>query len=265
MAHAFFAHPTPLAFAHRGGAKRWPENTLASFAGAAGLGFRYIETDIHQTADGHLVCFHDESLDRTTNGSGLLQASTLAELQRLDAAYRFLPEEGFPFRGQGLTVPTLQEALAIDPQMRFVLEIKPPGPAVAAPLWHFIEQHGIHDRVLVASQHDSAVDHFRSLCGGSVPTSAGQRAIRSFWWRARLGLSRWSRYNFQALQVPPRYEDLEVVTRRFVDAAHRHGIQVHVWTIDDRAEMERLLSLGVDGIMTDTPELLQEVLSSPRK
>lgn len=265
MTHGFFDHPTPLAFAHRGGAKRWPENTLAAFQGAADLGYRYIETDIHRTSDGELVCIHDDTVDRTTDGTGLVKEQTLAQLKTWDAGYRFVQSDGFPFRGRGLTVPTLEEALAIDRDMRFVLEIKPPGPAVAEPLWQFIEQHGVHNRVLVASGHDSAIDHFRRLCGRSVPTSGGARAIRRFWWRARLGIGRWSKFDFDALQVPPRHENLTVVTRRFVKTAHRHGIQVHVWTIDDPDEMQRLLALGVDGIMTDVPEVLQEVLSSPRR
>lgn len=262
VTHPFFQSPLPIAFAHRGGAKRWPENTLAAFQGAIDLGYRYFETDVHLTKDGQLVCIHDETTDRTTNGTGLVRDKTLEELKRLDTGYRFEREGELPFRGQGLTVPTVEEILALRGDVRFVLEIKPPGNTVAEPLWDFIDTHGVHDRVLVASQHDSASDAFRKLCGDRVPTSGGQGAIRRFWWRVRLGVARWSHFPFDALQVPPQYEHLEVVTQRFVDAAHHHGIHVHVWTIDDPVEMNRLLDLGVDGIMTDVPEMLLEVIAA---
>src|SRR5690606_27032783 len=120
---------SPIAFAHRGGAALWPENTLAAFEGALSLGYRYIETDVHITKDGRIVCFHDETLDRTTDGRGPLAALTLDQLRELDAGYRLTSHDGrdgeHPFRGKGLTVPTLEEALALDPDLRLNLEIKP--------------------------------------------------------------------------------------------------------------------------------------------
>lgn len=258
---------SPIAFAHRGGAALWPENTLAAFEGALSLGYRYIETDIHITKDGRIVCFHDETLDRTTDGRGPLAALTLDELRELDAGYRFTSHDGrdgeHPFRGKGLTVPTLEEALALDPDLRLNLEIKPHRAKMERALWAELDRLGAHDRVLVAGAHDACVHRFRALRPNAfMPTSPGIRGVLRFWVGVRTGLARFDRCAFQALQVPPSYRGLTVVDRAFVEAAHRRGVHVHVWTIDDPREMERLLDLGVDGVMTDRPDLLKDVMQA---
>ncbi len=254
---------SPIAFAHRGGAALWPENTLAAFEGALSLGYRYIETDVHITKDGRIVCFHDETLDRTTSGKGPLAALTLEELRELDAGYGFMKDGEHPFRGKGLKVPTLEEALALDPGLHLNLEIKPHHAKMERALWEEIDRLDAHDRVLVAAAHDRCVHRFRALRPrASMPTSPGIRGVLRFWFGVRTGLARYDRYAFQALQVPPTYRGLTVVDRAFVDAAHRHGVHVHVWTIDDPLEMERLLDLGVDGVMTDRPDLLKDVMQA---
>ena len=255
----------PYAYAHRGGSKRWPENTLLAFRGALELGYTHIETDVHLTRDGHIVCFHDATLERTTNGTGLLREHTLAELRTLDAGFHFSPDGGrsFPFRGQGCTVPTLAEALALDPGLRLNLEMKPREPAIVHALLDFIVDQRVSERVLVASAQDSLTRQFRALRdarGLQVVTSPGVRGILAFWLSVRLGVSQWMRFDFDALQVPVNQGPLRVVDRRFVEAAHAHGIHVHVWTIDDPVEMRRLYALGVDAVMTDQPELLMDVL-----
>lgn len=261
MARPYFGSSTPLAFAHRGGAKRWPENTLLAFRNAANLGCSHIETDIHETADGHFVCFHDATLDRTTNGHGKLRDYTLAELKRLDAGHHFIEDASYAFRGADVRIPTLEEALALDSQIHYNLEIKPKEPALAGRVWDFIEHHGIHDRVLVASEHDEVTEAFRRHGRGRVATSAGRKRALDFWLRALAGASKHAMFPFDALQIPRSFRGVNVVTPRFVEAAHHHGIQVHVWTVDEPSEMVELLGAGVDALMTDLPDVLLEVLA----
>lgn len=260
---------SPYAFAHRGGAKRWPENTLLAFRQALELGYTHIETDIHLTRDGHIVCFHDAGLERTTNGVGPVKGRTLAELRELDAGFHFTPDGGhtFPYRGQGCTVPTLAEALALDPGLCLNLEMKQREPDMVEALASFIAEHDVAHRVLVASAQDELTVRFRRLRekrGMVVPTSPGVRGILAFWLSVRLGVSHRVRFDFDALQVPVTQGPLRVVDRRFVEAAHAHGIHVHVWTIDDPDEMRRLYALGVDAVMTDHPEVLMGVLREVR-
>jgi glycerophosphoryl diester phosphodiesterase len=264
-ARAFLAGEHPLGFAHRGGSLLWPENTLPAFEGALKAGCRYLETDLHTTRDGEIVVFHDPKLERTTNGAGLLKALSLRELKRLDAGYHFtLDGKTFPYRGKGLTVPTFDELLALYGSARFNVEIKQSNPPMVDRLWRLIESRGLHDRLLVAASRDQLVREFRRVSSGSVATSAGTNESRLFWAASRIGLTRWVSTPYDALQVPVSSGPLTVIDRRFVRAARACGVQVHAWTIDDVAEMERLLALGVDGIMSDRPDRLIEVLKSAR-
>jgi glycerophosphoryl diester phosphodiesterase len=235
---------------------------MVAFQGAAQLGYRYLETDLHTTRDGVLVTIHDETLDRISDSSGPVHALTLAELKRLDAGYRFSLDGGqsFPFRGKGITVPSLAEVTQALPDTRLNLEIKQKEPSLVEALVTFIEEHSAHDRVLVGSFHDRVLKEFRQRMGGRVATSAASSEARLFWLANRLGLTRFLRLPYDALQVPPRRGALPVVDRRLVQAAHRLGIQVHVWTVDESEEMRRLLNLGVDGLMSDRPDLLLDVL-----
>jgi glycerophosphoryl diester phosphodiesterase len=262
MPRPYFGPTTPIAFAHRGGAKCWPENTLLAFRNATDLGYRHIETDIHETSDGHFVCFHDARLERTTNGHGDLRDRTLAELQRLDAGYNFIEDGSYAFRGAGTRIPTLEEALALNPDLHYNIEIKPADPALPRRLWELIEHHGVHDRVLVASEHDEMTNAFRKHSRGRVATSPGRKGALGFWARVLAGTSKHAMFSFDALQIPRAFRGIDVVTPRFVEAAHRHGIQIHVWTIDDPIEMLELLDVGVDGLMTDMPEVLLDVLAN---
>ncbi|MFK7986821.1 MAG: glycerophosphodiester phosphodiesterase [Sandaracinaceae bacterium] len=251
----------PAAFAHRGGLAVWPENTLVAFEGAIALGYRYIETDLHMTRDGAIVCAHDPTLMRCTDGAGRVFDLTLDELRTLDAGYRFTADGGetHPFRGKGVTIPTLEEALALHPELKLNVEIKQREPAMEAALWDEIERLDAHDRLLVAAEQDSLVHRFRGLRGTSMPTSPGTRGVARFWLGVRSGLHRFDRYPFDALQVPVHFQGIPIVTPAFIEAAHGHGIQVHVWTINDTDEMHRLLELGVDVLMTDYPARLADV------
>ncbi|WP_181197102.1 glycerophosphodiester phosphodiesterase [Enhygromyxa salina] len=248
-------------FAHRGGAACWPENTLEAFRGGLAAGCPWIETDVHMTRDGHIVCHHDHDLRRTSDAAGKIWDHSLSELRRVDAGYRFTPDgHSYPFRGRGLTIPTLEEVAALDPAARINLEIKQANPPMIRALWQQIEALGLHDRVLVASADASLVRAFRALARGAVASSAGRAEIFAFWLAARAGLSSRLPIDYEALQVPTGFRGLEVVTAPFVEAAHRRGLQVHVWTIDDVEVMRRLIELGVDGIMTDQPRRLAKLV-----
>jgi len=263
MPRPYFGTRSPYPFAHRGGAYRWPENTLVAFRGSAELGFTHIETDVHLTSDGHFVCFHDSTLSRTTNGQGRIADHTLSDLKALDAGYRFIDNNTFPYRSAGVRIPTLEEALELDDSLRYNLEVKPPDPALARRIWELIEHHGIHDRVLVASAHDEVTEEFRALSRGRVATSPGRKGAMRFWAHVLTGTWRDAVFPFDALQIPPRYRGIDVITPRFIESARHHGIQVHVWTINDPDEMARLAKAGVDAIMTDLPDVLLDVLADP--
>lgn len=261
-AFEFFASDGPLAFAHRGGAGEGPENTLPTFEAALARGIRYLETDLRTSRDGHIVVFHDERLERTTNGHGLVSEHTLAELKRLDAGHWFSPDGvHFPARGQGITIPTFEELVALSDDARFNVEIKQAEPPMIEALWRMLSERGWVDRVLVAAERDALVQAFRRVSGGRVATSAGRDECLRFWLASRLGSERWTRPSYQALQIPVRVKGFRFLTPRLIEAAHRKGLHVHVWTIDEPSAMRELLALGVDGIMTDHPTRLLAAVS----
>ena len=265
--HPYFTHDTrgrPLVIAHRGGAGLWPENTLHAFEHAAALGVDVIETDVRATADGELVLFHDDALNRTTDGAGRVSALTLAELKRLDAAYRWSPDGGrsFPLRGRGLTVPTLREVFAALPSMRFNIEPKQAEPSLAAPLCRLIRERGMAARVMVAAFRSVAMEQFRRECP-EVATSASTAEVAGFLALQRAGVAGSYGPAMQALQVPERAGALRVLDADFVAAAHARHLRVHAWTVNTEDDMRRLVALGVDGIMTDHPDRLLKVLGRP--
>lgn len=239
----FLEHPGPLAFAHRGGASDAPENTLPAFARAVELGYRYVETDVHVTADGVLLAFHDSVLDRVTDRTGTVAELPWSEVGRARVAGRE-------------PIPLLEDLLGTWPDLRVNIDPKHDG-AVDA-LARTIERTGAIDRVCVGSFSDRRIRKLRQRLGPRLCWSPGPVGVA----RAKLagyGLPT-GRLGAGCLQVPVRQGRVTVVDRRFVRSAHRHGLQVHVWTIDDPAEMARLLDLGVDGIMTDRPGVLRTVL-----
>ncbi|MBI5105465.1 MAG: glycerophosphodiester phosphodiesterase [Solirubrobacterales bacterium] len=256
--HPFLDHPGPLAIAHRGGAGEAPENTLPAFAAAVELGYRHLETDVHLTRDGVLVAFHDAALDRVTDGTGAIAQLRLADVRAADAGHAFTPDGGrtFPFRGAGVQVPTLEELLAAWPAT--FLNIDPKSDTCVAPLAALLDRHAAWDRVCLGAFSDARLRSLRALGRGRACTSMGPRAVALA--RAASAAGRVPRLGADCVQVPPRHGRVPIVTARFVAAAHRAGLPVHVWTIDDEAEMERLLDLGVDGVMTDELRLLRSVL-----
>jgi glycerophosphoryl diester phosphodiesterase len=242
--YAFLDAPVPLAFAHRGGAAVGDENTAEAFARAVAMGYRYVETDTHATADGVAVMFHDDTLERMLGRPGRVRDVAWAEL----AALRV---------GGAAAVPRLDEVLDAWPQVRFNIDVK--SDHAVDPTLDAIRRTGASDRVLLASFSTARLARIRAAVGPSVPTSLGSREVAALWLRARLGGRLRLPAGVVAAQVPVRQGRLRVVTSRFIRYAHSLGLHVHVWTIDEPAEMHELLDLGVDGIMTDRIEVLREV------
>ncbi len=258
--------PHPLVIAHQGGDGLWPSNTLFAFERAADLGADVIETDMHMTSDGVLVFSHDDMVDRLSNGAGQIKEMTFAQLKSLDAGYRWSNDGGqtFPYRDMGITYPSVAEVFAAMPAMRFNIDMKQTDPPVYEAFCDLIREYRMENRVLAASFHDTNIKAFRQICPG-VATSAAQNETRDFVLANFVMLGRTFSPPYQAFQVPLSSGGIPIITRRFVTAAHERGVRVDVWTIDDPREMRRLIDLGVDGIITDRPDLLLEVLGRPGK
>jgi glycerophosphoryl diester phosphodiesterase len=250
--YPFLDHPGPIAFAHRGGALEAPENTWAAFRHAVDLGYRYMETDVHATSDGVVVTIHDPDISRTSERSGLVREMAWSDL----AAVRL--------SGTDEAVPRLDDALAAWPDVRW--NIDPKHDSVVGPLIETIHRAGALERVCITSFSDRRLARIRralgpSLCAGTGPAASvalrlasvlPDRAAEPFTARVRA---------FGATQVPIRQGRVPVVDGRFVETAHRLGMAVHIWTVDEAPTMDSLLDLGVDGIMTDRPSLLKDVLA----
>jgi glycerophosphoryl diester phosphodiesterase len=252
----------PLVMAHRGGAGLWPENTVYAFARAVEMGVDVLEMDLHSTSDGALVIIHDDTVDRTTDGTGPINRLTLDQLKRLDAAYRWSGDGGrsFPLRGQGIGVPTLYELFKAFPRMRFNIDIKQEQPSLIKPFCRLIRESGMTDRVLVASFDAKVLDEFRRECA-EVATSASPADVSRFLVLKTIEpADTRTTPAARALQVPEYAGGRQVLDRELVEAAHRHQLEVHAWTINDEATMRRLISLGVDGIITDYPDRLIALL-----
>lgn len=246
----------PIPIAHRGSRLLWPENTLEAFAGAVEMGYRHLETDLHQTSDGVLVCVHDPTVDRTTDGSGEVASLTLDELRRLDAGYRHAGSNGYEYRGRGIRVPTLEEVATSFPDAALVLDLKVDGMEKA--LAQLVDRLDLYGRVIVGGFDDRRIEAVRRETEGRVATSTGPTLSRLWVIASRVG--RGGGGEAQALQVPIRIRGVRVVDEKLVEAAHDHGLQVHVWTVNDPEEMRDLLDIGVDGIITDRPDLLKHLL-----
>jgi glycerophosphoryl diester phosphodiesterase len=266
-----------IAYGHQGGAWESPSSTLHAIAHALEAGATGIELDVHATADGELVVCHDATVDRTTAASGTIASHTLAELRALDFSYWWIPGADvtpgrppgdYPFRGRApadrsFGIATLREVLERFPGVVLNLDIKQTAPVVdpyEESLARLLAEFGRADDVMVASFLDPATDAFRRFAP-SVPTSAGTMATAEAWRAVQAGEDV-PDTPAVAYQVPERQGDLVVVDERFVAAAHRAGKAVHVWTVNDIGSMERLLDLGVDGIISDVPTTLCGVLSA---
>ncbi|MFE7230985.1 glycerophosphodiester phosphodiesterase [Streptomyces sp. NPDC002405] len=242
--HPYLDHPGPIPFAHRGGAADGLENTVAQFRQAAGLGYRYMETDVHATADGRLVAFHDATLDRVTDGAGRIADLPWEDVRQARVAGRE-------------PVPLFAELLETFPEVRWNVDVKA-EPALH-PLLDLIERTNAWDRVCVGSFSEARVIRAQRLAGPRLATSYGTRGVLALRLRS-WGLPAVPRRSAVAAQVPVSQYGVPVVDRRFVRGAHARGLHVHVWTINEPALMDRLLDLGVDGIMTDHIDTLRKVM-----
>jgi glycerophosphoryl diester phosphodiesterase len=255
VSHPFFALSRPLAIGHRGCAGEVPENTLASFRRGLDDGAVVIETDVHLTRDGVPVLLHDDDVGRVSDGAGPVREIAFEDLQRLDAGHRFeAPDGATPFRGAGHRIPSLAEALDAFPGVRFNLEVKEDLPGIVERTLDVICEAGRVALTLVTSGEDPIMQRIRDEAarrdaGVALGASAGE--VGRFALAALRGDT--PAPGTMALQVPPGFAGQPLVTGRFVEIAHAHGIQVHVWTINEPAEIDALLDLGVDGIVSDFP------------
>ncbi len=244
--YAFLDHDGPIAFAHRGGASEAPENTMPAFEYAVNLGYRYIETDVHATADGVLLAFHDAKLDRVTNRTGVIADLPYSEVAKARVDGRE-------------PIARLDELLNAWPDLR--INIDPKKSNAVAPLISALRKSAAIDRVCIGSFSDQRIRTMRRELGPRLCTSSGPFETGRLLAAAR-GIPGGIPRGVAAAQVPVREGPIPIVTERFVSFLHRQGLQIHVWTIDDEAEMLRLLDLGVDGIMTDRPAVLRSVIES---
>ena len=244
MTHPYVQSIKPIAFAHRGGASDAPENTMPAFQRAMDLGYRYIETDVHATKDGVLLAFHDDDLLRTCGQPGLISEMTYDEVKH--------------FRINGLEpIPLMQEIFDAWPNAMINIDCK--ADTALLPLTAALRGPGILDRVCVGSFSGKRLATLRETFGPSLCTSLGPREVAKLRVRSWVGPAR-SFPGAYAAQVPHKQGPLTITDRKFVDEAHDSGLKVHVWTIDDPAEMHQLFDLGVDGIMTDRPQVLKDVM-----
>jgi len=241
--HPFLDHPLPIAFAHRGGSLEAEENTMPAFERAVALGYSHVETDVRVTRDGVAVLFHDETLERMAGRPERVEELGWAEISCVR------------LKGGG-QVPRLEELLGAFPGLHLNLDAK--ADAAVAPMAGAIRAAGALERVCVGSFSAPRTARLRAALGEGLAWSPARGGVARVW-LGGFGLPV-GRPSFHALQVPPHHRGIPVVSRRFVASARVWGVQVHVWTVDEEAEIERLLDLGVDGIMTDRPSLLRDVL-----
>jgi glycerophosphoryl diester phosphodiesterase len=237
--HRYTASESPIGFAHRGGTERAGENTFEAFAHAVTIGFRYLETDVHLTADGEVVAFHDETLDRVTNTEGRIDEVSLGTVVSAEVA-------------GGGRIPTLAQLLEAFPEAMFNIDAK--SDAVVEPLLNVLRRMDALDRVCIASFSSKRLSRVRSDVGPSLCTALAPTEIAML----RAGSTR--AIQGRCVQIPTMTKGVRLATPKLVDRAHRAGLAVHIWTINEPDEMNMLLDIGVDGIMTDRPSILREVL-----
>jgi glycerophosphoryl diester phosphodiesterase len=237
---AYLDHEGPIAFAHRGGASDFPENTMPAFANAVALGYRYLETDVHATADGVLVAFHDDDLSRTCGRPGLISKLPWSEVSTA--------------RVGGLEpIPLLADLFHAFPDARINIDCK--ADTAVQPLVEVLRSSAAVDRVCVGSFGHKRLVRIRRAFSGGLCTSMSPVEVAAW-------LAGWVLPTAACAQIPVDQGPITIVTARHLKAAHRKDVPVHVWTIDDATEMGRLLDLGVDGIMTDRPQVLKDVLTA---
>jgi glycerophosphoryl diester phosphodiesterase len=265
MGHPYFDVPAPAVIGHRGCAGEVPENTLASFQRGLEAGASILESDVHLTRDGVSVLIHDDDVARVTEASGRVAELTLAEIQKLDAGHRFSPDAGasHPFRGRGLRIPTLREAFETFPEARFNLELKQDLPGLVEDVVSLVGGLGRAERTLLTAERAPLMARIHSLLDARVVRAARGASAEDVLGFVRCALDgSVPDPGPMALQVPAEFRGRPLVTEPLVRHAHTHGIALHVWTVNQPDEMTRLLDLGVDGLVTDFPARMCEVVEA---
>ncbi|GGA86786.1 glycerophosphodiester phosphodiesterase [Ornithinibacillus halotolerans] len=258
----------PLVIAHGGGNHLAPSNTLAAFTNASELGVDVLEFDIHMTKDGHLVSIHDPTIDRTTDGTGIVNEMTLEEVQSYDAAYSFQDLNGeYSFRGQGVYIPTVEEIFSTinDPEMLYTIEIKDTNHPelyreMSEKLWELIKSYGLEENVIIAAFDHDIIEIVKDVTNGEALVSGGRDEITKFVIFHKLFLNGLYKQQVHALQIPTEDSNINLMDKKIIRGANKRGMQVHYWTINDTETMQELIDLGANGIMTDRPDLLLELL-----
>jgi len=250
--HPYLAGDHPIALAHRGGSREAPENSLAAFSHAVDLGFKYLELDVRATSDGRVMVFHDATLNRVTDGFGRISALPYSEVRKAKIAGKD-------------RVLSLEELSERFPEANFNIDVK--DDSTVEPFLRTVRALGIGTRMCVGSFSAQRIRHLRAELGPEVVTSLAPPEVGVLVAAARLGpLTRLANValpsGLHCAQVPQSQNGIPIVTRGFIAAAHRFGFAVHVWTVDEQPEMDRLLDLGIDGIVTDRPTLLRAVMKA---
>jgi glycerophosphoryl diester phosphodiesterase len=261
-------HSKPLVIAHQGGKLLAPGNTITAFQHAEDLGVDVIEMDIHITKDGHLVTIHDPTVDATTDGKGLVADYTLKELQRLDAGYAFQDADGeYPYRGEGVYIPALEEVFQRFPNMKMNIEIKDDNPRerldeITEKLMNLIEEYDMENNVLIASFDQSIIDRFKKQSKGRVAVQGGTEEVKKFVILHKLFMRNLYQPKVHSFQLPLQKDEVDLTDPRFIKGAHRLNIPLHYWTVNDQHTMKLLIKAGADGIITDRPDLLLQLLEN---
>ncbi|MGJ3237219.1 MAG: glycerophosphodiester phosphodiesterase [Anaerolineae bacterium] len=261
--HPFFANLPDhdvLILAHQGGDGEFPGNTLYAFEQATALGVDVLEMDVHSSADGTIMVIHDDTVDRTTDASGRVNELTVTELQALDAGYHWptlgghpLSDSGeYPYRGQGITIPTLEEIFQAFPDMPMSVEIKQETPSIAQTLCGLIRQYEREDLTIVPSFRTGAMQEFRDVCPEVATAGVEPEVIAFFAW-SYVGLGSAWQPTTESFMVPEYQGDLQVISARFVNQLQAQNVAIYPWTINDSQQMQRMIDLGVDGLITDYP------------
>ncbi len=258
--HPFTNTDDFLVIAHRGGRGQWPESTMYAFQKAHDLGVDVLEMDIQATSDGFLVVIHDQTVDRTTDGQGRVADLTLAEIQQLDAGYNWTDDAGktYPYRGKGITVPTFRTVVEAFSDTRMVVELKRTDRSIVDRFLKIVQEFDTADHTLVASFTGDTIDEVREAYPGIAsfkPVDAMVFTILN-----KVGLGGAFQSTSQAFEIPRRLGSMNIVDERYIRNAHEHNVKVHVWTINDVEDMQDLIDIGVDGIMTDYPARLMRLL-----
>lgn len=264
--HFYFNKDRPLVIAHQGGEHLAPSGTLEAFQNAVELGVDVLEFDIHMTSDGHLVSIHDPTVDRTTDGTGSVNDMTLAEVQSLDAGDYFIDLDGeHSFRNQGVYIPTVEEIFSAHPEMHYNIEIKDTNDPklyrdIAKKLWGIIQDYQLEEQVLIASFDQDIIDLVIDVTDGEALVSGGRQEITKFVIFHKGFLNGLYRNKVDAVQIPTKDSGINLKSRNIIRGANKRGMGVHYWTINDQESMKELIDLGANGIITDRPDLMIELL-----